>query len=69
MLKFKDALRDFKAAARSAPRDPDLRRKLNECEREVKRLRFQEALAAPVWLPLACNPLLSQHCDQQLRSL
>ena len=31
-----------------APRDPDLRRKLEQCEREVKRIRFEEALAMPV---------------------
>ncbi len=31
-----------------APRDPDLRKKLAECEKEVKRLRFEEALAVPV---------------------
>lgn len=45
--KFKEALRDLRAAARVAPRDPDLRRKLQECERAVKRIRFEEALAAP----------------------
>jgi hypothetical protein len=38
-------------AARRAPRDPDLRRKLTECEKAVKRIRFEEALATPVgWL-------------------
>ena len=46
--KFKLALRDFKLAAKVAPRDPDLRKKLAECEKEVKRLRFEEALATPV---------------------
>ena len=35
-------------AAKRAPRDPDLRRKLAECEKAVKRLRFEEALATPV---------------------
>ncbi|CAG9466709.1 unnamed protein product [Pedinophyceae sp. YPF-701] len=44
MLQFKEALKDFKLAARVAPGDPDLRRKLNECEKEVKRMRFEEAL-------------------------
>lgn len=31
-----------------APRDPDLRKKLAECEKEAKRLRFEEALSTPV---------------------
>lgn len=30
------------------PRMPDLKRKLAECEKEVKRLRFEEALSVPV---------------------
>lgn len=46
MGKFKEALRDLKAAARKAPRDPDLRKKLAECEKEVKRLKFEEALSS-----------------------
>lgn len=46
--KYKDALKDFKGAARLAPRDPDLRKKLATCEKEVKRIRFEEALATPV---------------------
>ncbi|GAB4818900.1 hypothetical protein N2152v2_005946 [Parachlorella kessleri] len=44
---FKDAVRDFRAAAKLAPRDPDLRRKLSEAERELKRSRFEEALSLP----------------------
>lgn len=34
-------------AARVAPNDPDLRKKLVECEKAVKRIRFEEALARP----------------------
>lgn len=45
MGKFKEAVKDFKSAAKVAPQDPDLRRKLTECEKEVKRLRFEAALA------------------------
>lgn len=45
--KVKDALKDLRTAAKRAPRDPDLRRKLAECEKAVKRLRFEEALATP----------------------
>lgn len=48
MGRMKKALADFKRAATVAPRDPDLRKKLLQCEREVKRIRFEEALAAPV---------------------
>ena len=35
-------------AAQVAPKDPDLRKKLAECEREVKRQRFEDALTTPV---------------------
>eukprot|EP00775_Hariotina_reticulata_P007235 gene7235-7448_t len=45
--KFKEALKDFKTAAQVAPRDPDLRKKLTECEKAIKRIRFEEALATP----------------------
>jgi hypothetical protein len=34
-------------AAKVAPKDPDLRKKLSECEKAVKRIRFEEALATP----------------------
>lgn len=47
MGKCKLALKDLRTAAKVAPNDPDLRRKLAECEKEVKRLRFEEALATP----------------------
>jgi serine/threonine-protein phosphatase 5 len=51
MGKYKDALKDFRAAAKAAPRDPDVRRKLVEADKTVKRLRFEEALATPVRRP------------------
>jgi len=35
-------------AAKVAPNDPDLRKKLSECEKAVKRIKFEEALATPV---------------------
>eukprot|EP00197_Chlamydomonas_leiostraca_P003143 CAMPEP_0202869786 /NCGR_PEP_ID=MMETSP1391-20130828/13229_1 /ASSEMBLY_ACC=CAM_ASM_000867 /TAXON_ID=1034604 /ORGANISM="Chlamydomonas leiostraca, Strain SAG 11-49" /LENGTH=507 /DNA_ID=CAMNT_0049550165 /DNA_START=71 /DNA_END=1594 /DNA_ORIENTATION=+ len=47
MGRCKLALKDLRLAAKVAPRDPDLRKKLGECEKEVKRLRFEEALALP----------------------
>ena len=42
--RFSQALKDFKLAAKVAPRDPDLKRKLAECEKESQRLRFEKAL-------------------------
>ncbi len=44
---MRNALNDFRRAAKVNGRDPDLRKKLEQCEREVKRLRFEEALATP----------------------
>ena len=41
------ALRDFRAASKVAPRDPDLRRKLAQCEKEAARARFEAAIAVP----------------------
>ena len=35
-------------AAEVAPRDPDLRKKLSECAKAVKRIKFEEALAFEV---------------------
>ena len=43
-----------------APRDPDLRRKMKECERAVQKLRFEEALAGP---EAAAAPLASEAVD------
>jgi hypothetical protein len=48
MGRMKKALADFRRAASVAPRDPDLKRKLQLCEKEVRRIRFEEALATPV---------------------
>ena len=45
--RVKEALKDYRAAAKVAPRDPDLRKKLAAAEREVTRLRFEEAIAVP----------------------
>lgn len=44
---FRDAVADFRAAARLAPRDPDVRKKLAEAVKELKRTQFEEALALP----------------------
>ena len=45
--KVKQSLLDFRRASKFAPKDPDLRRKLLQCEKAVRVLRFEEALAAP----------------------
>ena len=44
---MRDALRDFRTAAKVAPRDPDLQVKLKQAEKEVARLRFEAAIAVP----------------------
>lgn len=56
--KVRNALNDFRRAAKVNARDPDLRKKLEQCEREVKRLRFEDALSTPVRLRRMC-------CTQQ----
>ncbi|KAF6250888.1 phosphatase 5-like protein [Scenedesmus sp. NREL 46B-D3] len=44
---FKDAIKDLKTAAKVAPKDPDLRKKLAECDKAIKRIKFEEALSTP----------------------
>ena len=51
---MRNALNDFRRAAKVNARDPDLRKKLEQCEREVKRLRFEDALSTPVRLRRMC---------------
>ncbi|XP_056845205.1 serine/threonine-protein phosphatase 5 [Raphanus sativus] len=48
MGKFKDALKDFQQVKRISPNDPDATRKLRECEKAVKKLKFEEAISVPV---------------------
>lgn len=45
--KIKLALLDFRRASKYAPKDPDLRRKLQQCEKAVKVMQFEKALATP----------------------
>ncbi|MEW5297871.1 MAG: hypothetical protein WDW36_001050 [Sanguina aurantia] len=61
MGKVKLALKDFKLAAKVSPKDPDLKKKLLDCEKEVKRLRFEEALATPE--AVAVSVMESLHLD------
>ncbi|KAJ3343694.1 hypothetical protein HDU83_005544 [Entophlyctis luteolus] len=43
--KLKDAVKDFKAVVKVAPRDADARAKLQECEKELKRRMFENAIS------------------------
>lgn len=47
MGKVKDALKDFKQAAKAAPRDADAMRRLKECEKAVKDQKFRDAISHP----------------------
>ena len=58
--KYKEALKDFKSAARLAPKDPDLRKRVASCDKEVKRIRFEEALSTPVG---STCPAFEDDCD------
>lgn len=53
--RMKKALIDYKRAAQVNPRDPDLRKKLTQCDKEVKRIRFEEAVATPVSFQPPCS--------------
>ncbi|WPT11811.1 Serine/threonine-protein phosphatase 5 [Picochlorum sp. SENEW3] len=55
---FKDSVSNFRCAARLNPRDPDLRRKLQEAERELKRVRFEAAVALPEDTTSALNTIV-----------
>ncbi|KAL2937496.1 Serine/threonine-protein phosphatase 5 [Bienertia sinuspersici] len=48
MGKFKEALKDFQQVKRICPNDPDAAKKLKECEKAVKKLKFEEAISVPV---------------------
>ncbi|KAK1568205.1 hypothetical protein Q3G72_021673 [Acer saccharum] len=47
MGKFKEALKDFQQVKKLCPNDPDAAKKLKECEKAVKKIRFEEAIAVP----------------------
>ncbi|KAJ0113790.1 hypothetical protein Patl1_02634 [Pistacia atlantica] len=47
MGKFKEALKDFQQVKKLCPNDPDAARKVKECEKAVKKLKFEEAIAVP----------------------
>ncbi|KAJ1565972.1 Serine/threonine-protein phosphatase 5 [Nowakowskiella sp. JEL0078] len=43
--KLSDAVKDFRAVVKVAPNDNDAKRKLSECEREIRRIKFESAIA------------------------
>ncbi|KAI8854197.1 serine/threonine-protein phosphatase 5-like protein [Chytridium lagenaria] len=43
--KLKDAVKDFRAVVKVAPRDADAKLKLSECEKELKRVEFEKAIS------------------------
>jgi serine/threonine-protein phosphatase 5 len=45
MGKLKDAVKDFKAVVKVAPRDADAKIKLSECEKELRRREFEKAIS------------------------
>ncbi|XP_010525309.1 PREDICTED: serine/threonine-protein phosphatase 5 isoform X2 [Tarenaya hassleriana] len=47
MGKFKEALKDFQQVKKICPNDPDASRKLKECEKQVMKLKFEEAISVP----------------------
>jgi len=47
MFKFDDGLKDFRRVAKMRPRDPDARKKLQQCEKELQKIRFQMAISGP----------------------
>eukprot|EP00762_Andalucia_godoyi_P001877 ANDGO_06048.mRNA.1 Serine/threonine-protein phosphatase 5 len=44
LLKYKDALEDFRAVMRMNPSDPIAKQKFTLCEKEVRRIAFEEAI-------------------------
>ncbi|KAL6570843.1 hypothetical protein OROGR_000393 [Orobanche gracilis] len=47
MGKFKEALKDFQQVKKICPNDPDATKKLNECEKAVMKLKFEESISVP----------------------
>ncbi|KAI8617507.1 serine/threonine-protein phosphatase 5-like protein [Chytriomyces sp. MP71] len=45
MGKLKDAVKDFRAVVKVAPRDSDAKAKLSECEKELRRRQFENAIS------------------------
>ncbi|KAI9224428.1 serine/threonine-protein phosphatase 5-like protein [Blastocladiella britannica] len=46
MLRFKEAMADLRAVVKMNPRDPDAKQKLDECEKIIRRVAFEKAIAS-----------------------
>ncbi|KAL7747963.1 Palmitoyl-protein thioesterase 1 [Sorochytrium milnesiophthora] len=46
MLHFKEALKDLRTVVKYQPRDPDAKKKLDECTKIVKKIEFEKAIAS-----------------------
>eukprot|EP00246_Nothoceros_aenigmaticus_P000688 TRINITY_DN10928_c0_g2_i1.p1 TRINITY_DN10928_c0_g2~~TRINITY_DN10928_c0_g2_i1.p1 ORF type:complete len:483 (+),score=75.78 TRINITY_DN10928_c0_g2_i1:96-1544(+) len=46
MNKFELALKDFKQVCTLVPKNPDAQKKLRECDKHVKKIRFEKAIAS-----------------------
>ena len=45
LFKFQQSLRDYELVLKVVPNDPDARAKFAECDKIVKRIRFEKAIA------------------------
>ncbi|KAI9190062.1 Palmitoyl-protein thioesterase 1 [Blastocladiella emersonii ATCC 22665] len=46
MMRFKEALADLRNVIKYSPRDPDARQKFDECQKIVRRIEFEKAIAS-----------------------
>eukprot|EP00761_Pharyngomonas_kirbyi_P012257 gb/GECH01012284.1/.p1 GENE.gb/GECH01012284.1/~~gb/GECH01012284.1/.p1 ORF type:complete len:415 (+),score=108.05 gb/GECH01012284.1/:1-1245(+) len=51
--KFQEAIKDLKEVISVAPKDRGARRKLTQCQRELKRIRFEQAIASEQTQPVS----------------
>jgi serine/threonine-protein phosphatase 5 len=57
MMKFKEALKDLKNVIQYCPQDPDARQKLGECQKIVRRIEFEKAIASDEFTKSAVESL------------
>ncbi|KAH9589390.1 PPP domain [Trypanosoma melophagium] len=53
--KHKEALKDFKTVVQLMPGDKDAKMKLDLCEKELRRIRFENAINTPDAVPVSCT--------------
>lgn len=49
--KFQEALKDFRQAVKLQPKSKDARLKFQQCQKEVRRIKFEAAIATERTLP------------------